>query len=172
MTSSVLIIGHKDKWLIVFVAIVILLSFFLQLSALYYDKTLITSLRFSVIIVFYLLMTYFCLSFTAQDKTISITTLFGSISAYLFIGFIFAYIYLLIALISPNSFTGLNTQYDANAIYFSFITLTTVGYGEIVPLKPIAQNFVWLESFTGQCYLAVLMGQLVGRYVAEHMRES
>ncbi len=119
---------------------------------------------------FLILMAFFCLFFTLQDRTISITTIFGSLSVYLFIGFVFAYIYLFMETVSPMSFSGLNVQEESQAVYFSFITLTTVGFGEIVPLKPIAQTLVWLESFTGQSYLAIIIGQLVGRYVADHMQ--
>lgn len=75
-------------------------------------------------------------------------------------------IFLLLELLSPTSFSGLITKHESQAIYFSFITLTTVGYGEIVPLKPIAQTITWIESLIGQFYLAVIIGQMVGRFVA------
>ena len=172
ISSCLLIIDHKDKLLVVFVAAILCLVLVFNFLSVFIDPRLVSILRIAVIISFFILMLYYCLHCIAQDKTISVTTLFGSISAYLFIGIIFAYLYLLIALISPTSFSGLNSQYEANAIYFSFITLTTVGYGEIVPLQPMAQMLVWFESFTGQCYLSIIICQLIGRYVAEHMREK
>lgn len=169
--SNLFIIGQKENLLVSSVSTLIILMIALYLLSLYYDKLVIDYLRLSIVIGFLILMTYLCLYYTAQDKTISITTLFGSICAYLFIGLVFAYIYLLIELLSPSSFSGLEKGNEAKGIYFSFITLTTVGFGEIVPLKPIAQTITWLESFCGQIYLAVIIGQMIGRYVAEQQKK-
>ncbi|KTD46235.1 ion channel [Legionella quateirensis] len=170
IASSLLIIGQKNNTLIMLISWLVSAEILLFLLSLYWDQATIYALKLLVIIAFFILMTSFCLYFTLQDKTISVTTLFGSLSTYLFIGFVFAYIYLFIEWVSPMSFSGLQTQHEAQAMYFSFISLTTVGFGEIVPLKPVAQTVVWLEAFTGQCYLAVIIGQLVGRYVADHLK--
>ncbi len=167
ITSSVLIIGHQEKFLVRAILSIIAIAIIFNLVEIFFDTKIIHILRLLLIIGFFILMNYYCLLFTARDKTISVTTLFGSISSYLFIGLIFAYIYLLIELISPNSFVGLQATNEVRAIYFSFITLTTVGYGDITAVKPIAQTFTWFESFSGQLYLAVIIGQLVGRYAAE-----
>lgn len=172
IASSLLIIGHRNKLLlllIVFFIFTYIIFFFLQI---YYNSVAIDALKLLFVIFFFILMTLFCLYFTLQDKTISLTTIFGSLSAYLFIGFVFAYIYLFIETVSPMSLSGLQAQEESKAIYFSFITLTTVGFGDIVPLKPIVQTLVWIESFTGQSYLAIIIGQLVGRYIADRMREN
>lgn len=165
--SSLLIIGHKERAALLLIPTIIIV--YLILSVLKYccSESIVNIFRFLSVITFLILMTVLCLYFTLKDNTISITTLFGSLSAYLFIGFIFAYTYLFIEWLSPMSFSHLNTAEESQAIYFSFITLTTVGYGEIVPLKPIAQTIVWFEAFTGQSYLALIIGQLIGRYVAE-----
>jgi len=165
--SSLLIIGHKERSVFYLITTIVFIYLFLLILKHYFNESTINSLRFLIIIVFLILMTTLCLYFTLKDKTISVTTLFGSLSSYLFIGFVFAYIYLFIESLSPMSFSQLSTTQETQAIYFSFITLTTVGYGEIVPLKPIAQTLVWFEAFTGQSYLALIIGQLIGRYVAE-----
>jgi voltage-gated potassium channel len=171
IASSLVIIGHKEGLLLTLITAILLAVLVLYLLRFYYNETLIDPVRALIVCAFFILMTVFCLYFTAQDQTISITTLFGSITAYLFIGLIFAYLYLFLELINPNSFSGLNVHNEAQVIYFSFITLTTVGYGEIYPTQPIAQTFVWFEAFSGQVYLAVIIGQLVSRYVAEHLQK-
>ncbi|WP_198009974.1 potassium channel family protein [Legionella tunisiensis] len=117
----------------------------------------------------FLLMTAGCLRYTLADKTISATTLFGSLSAYLFIGLAYAYLDLFVYMLDPGAFLGLVGMTENTMIYYSFVTLTTLGFGDIVPKSPIAQTLSWFESFTGQAYLAVLMGQLVGRYVADRL---
>ncbi|KTC82605.1 ion channel [Legionella cherrii] len=116
---------------------------------------------------FFLLMTATCIRLTLQDKTISITTLFGSLSAYLFIGLTFAYLYLLIYELVPQSISGLEPYAETRAIYYSFITLTTVGFGDVVATGPVMQCLSWMEAFCGQAYLAIFISQLVGRYIAE-----
>ncbi|MDR3501178.1 MAG: ion channel [Legionella sp.] len=118
-------------------------------------------------LLFFLLMTATCIKLTLEDKTINITTLFGSLSAYLFIGLTFAYLYLLIYLLYPQSISGLEPYADTRAIYFSFITLTTVGFGDVVATGPIMQCLSWMEAFCGQAYLAIFISQLVGRYVSK-----
>ncbi|MFJ1269588.1 potassium channel family protein [Legionella lytica] len=118
-------------------------------------------------VLFFLLMTITCVKLTLQDKTISVTTLFGSLSAYLFIGLTFAYLYLLVYLIYPQAINGLEPYADTRAIYFSFITLTTVGYGDVVATTPIMQCLSWMEAFCGQAYLAIFIAQQVGRYASK-----
>ncbi|CDZ76504.1 Ion channel [Legionella massiliensis] len=126
----------------------------------------IHSLKLLFAVLFFLLMTIACLRLTLKDKTISITTLFGSLSAYLFIGLTFAYLYLLIYLFYPQSITGFEPYLETRAIYYSFITLTTVGFGDVVATGPIMQCLSWMEAFCGQAYLAIVISLLVGRYVA------
>lgn len=170
IASTLLIIGNNKNLLALVISLIGSIQIILILLQFYYDTEMLELLRLLIVIIFFVVMTYFCLYFTLQDKTISATTLFGSLSVYLFIGLVFAYIYLFIETVTPMSFSGLNIQQETHAIYFSFITLTTVGYGEIVPLKPIAQTIVWIESFSGQSYLAVIIGQLVGRYIADQLK--
>jgi len=167
VVSSLFIIGHREQLLLSIISTIIALIIGFHLLEFYISLTAIAEIRLVVSIGFLIFLTSYCLYFTAQDKTVSVTTLFGPICSYLFMGLIFAQIYLFIELLFPNSFSGINSESEAKAIYFSFITLTTVGYGEIIPLKPIAQTFTWFESFGGQLYVAIIIGQLIGRYSSE-----
>ena len=56
--------------------------------------------------------------------------------------------------------------------YFSFVTLTTVGYGDISPVSPAARTLAWVEAVTGQFYLAVIVAGLVSVLVAKGKREG
>lgn len=167
---SLLVIGHKEKWLVGALILVALVELSIFIIQLYVGDAVVEIIKMLISSVFFVLMFVGCIYFTMQDETISITTLFGSLSAYLFLGLFFAYLYVLMELMNPLSFNSLNTADHASVIYFSFVTLTTLGFGDIYPITPIAQTFVWFEAYAGQCYLAVIMGQLVGRYVAEKMR--
>jgi hypothetical protein len=90
----------------------------------------------------------------------------GAILLYLDIGVVFVALFCFVALLVPNAFNGLGPLQDnltvaANLIYFSFVTLTTVGYGDIVPLHPVARGLANIEAIIGQLYPATLLARLV-----------
>jgi Ion channel len=90
----------------------------------------------------------------------------GGILLYLTIGLTFVALFGLVALNVPDAFKGLdahqgNFAIAGNLIYFSFVTLTTIGYGDIVPLHPYARGLANLEAVIGQLYPATLLARLV-----------
>ena len=56
--------------------------------------------------------------------------------------------------------------------YYSFMTLTTVGYGDITPLRPPATSLTWIEAVFGQFYIAVIVAQLVGLKLAQALQQA
>lgn len=100
-------------------------------------------------------------------------TVIGAICGYVLIGYVFAYAYLVMVFFDPASVLinqqplGIEKvstigQHMSELFYFSFITLTTVGYGDLVPSSPIARSLVILEVLVGQLYLAAFVARLVG----------
>ncbi len=90
----------------------------------------------------------------------------GAVLLYLDIGVIFIALFCFVALVAPNAFNGLGAVQDnlalaSNLIYFSFVTLTTVGYGDIVPVHPLARALANIEAIIGQLYPATLLARLV-----------
>jgi hypothetical protein len=89
----------------------------------------------------------------------------GAVLLYLTIAMIFAALYAFVGLCFPNAFKGLpisdTPRLTANLIYFSFVTLTSTGYGDIVPVHPIARSLANLEAIIGQLYPATLLVRLV-----------
>jgi len=90
----------------------------------------------------------------------------GAILLYFNIGLIFMALFCFVGLVVPNAFTGMKLQQDdltvaANLVYFSFTTLTSVGYGDIVPLHPFARSLANVEAIIGQLYPATLLARLV-----------
>lgn len=100
-------------------------------------------------------------------------TVFAAINAYLLIGLTFAFAYMVIDVLVPGSFDHSQILMgDANEafesfVYFSYVTLTTLGYGDITPRSLEAGAFVYTEAMLGQLYLAVLVARLVGMYRSE-----
>jgi voltage-gated potassium channel len=103
---------------------------------------------------------------------VTLETLRGVICAYFMIAFVFAYVYYLIEFITPGTFRlateGLSVfsyaQYISEMLYFSFVTLLTIGYGDIIALKDVGQTAAVLEGIIGQFYVAILVARLVSVY--------
>lgn len=131
--------------------------------------------HYMVNIVFMALITYAVLSTVARQKNVTKDTMFGAISGYLLIGLAWAFIYLMIDCMSANAFTDhvpatTSRDLEQHFIYYSFITLTTVGYGDMVANTNIARMFSWMEAVVGQIYLAVWISQLVGLRIVMRTR--
>jgi hypothetical protein len=90
----------------------------------------------------------------------------GAVLLYLNIGITFTALFTFVALMAPNAFSGLGALQDTLAIaskliYFSFVTLTSVGYGDIAPVHPFARSLANIEAIIGQLYPATLLARLV-----------
>jgi hypothetical protein len=89
----------------------------------------------------------------------------GAIAVYLLLGLSWAHTYDLIEYLSPGAFTGAITASSrfSSWMYFSFVTLATLGYGDISPVHPVARSLAVAEAITGQLYLAILIARLVSQ---------
>jgi Ion channel len=86
----------------------------------------------------------------------------GAIAVYLLLGFTWAQVYELVALWHPGAFTGaVDGRGSRPWTYYSFVTLTTMGYGDIMPVHPLARALAVLEALTGQLYLTIMLARLV-----------
>jgi hypothetical protein len=104
----------------------------------------------------------------ASHPVVTTETVLGAVCVYLLIGFSFAFIYSGIALLSPSPFfQGQAPATINNTLFFSYTTLTTVGYGDLVPAKSIGQTFAMLEALFGQIYLILIVARLVSLWGQE-----
>lgn len=89
----------------------------------------------------------------------------GAVLLYLTIGLTFVALFTFVGLLARNAFSGISVGFDqestSNLIYFSFVTLTSTGYGDIAPVHPIARALCNLEGIIGQLYPATLLARLV-----------
>ena len=99
----------------------------------------------------------------------------GAVAAYLLLGLAWAGAYEWVALRDPAAFAGAVGTAGDPWIYYSLVTLTTMGYGDITPVSPVARSLAIAEAFTGQLYLAILISRLVALELAsrrEHLGGS
>ena len=112
--------------------------------------------------------------FFGVSQKVNSNIIFASIVVYMLMALLWAELYNLIEIMHPGSFDFAVVVSGAGALrftYFSFITITTLGYGDIVPTTNIARAVSMLEAFVGQVYLVVLVARLMGMHIAHSRRD-
>lgn len=132
-------------------------------------------IRLTILMIFFIVITGICLFSTLNKHPVTANVLYGAAVTYLLIGMVFATIFYLINVTHTNAFHFSQTTPRADThweifTYYSFVTLTTLGYGDITPVSNIARTFAWLEAALGQIYLTILIAQLVGSFIAQRGR--
>ena len=118
------------------------------------------------------------LRFIFRAPSVTVEVLCASISAYLMLGLMWAMAYWLVDRLTPGGAFSFNTNAGARSIdgftgfYFSFITLSTVGYGDITPVSRIARWLAAMEAMTGLLYVTVLIARLVSLYSSPKSDDS
>lgn len=105
--------------------------------------------------------------YLVETDQISLDMVLASVCVYFLLGLLWAFIYLMIELLSPGAFyypetPGNVLDYNETFIYFSYVTLTTLGYGEMTPVSQVARSWSVMESMVGQLYLTIVIARLVG----------
>lgn len=161
------------RWLVIFI-------FVLCLSGLAYSQmaSLRSTVQSDVIpilsgLVFTINICWIVALRVFRDESVTLHRIRGAVVIYLNIVFLFALLDTLLATLVPAAYTDLpkgSHETIGVMIYFSLTTITTMGFGAIVPVHPLARSLATLEAVVGQFYVAILIATLVGRHVS-HRRE-
>lgn len=145
--------------LVAAVVIIILAGVFMEELQLYY-------LHLLILFCFYLWAIWLAAKQILFEGKVDANRIVGAICIYLLMGLIWAMMYLFIAQAIPGAFNGIEQvvwYYNfADVAYYSFVTLTTLGYGDISPVAPVARFLVYMEAVVGVFYMAILVASLVG----------
>ncbi len=144
----------------------------LQWVNLFFHSTALALPYLFLTIIFIFITTASILKKVVINARVRVETLRGVVCAYFMVAFGFSFAYLFLDLLSPGSFQFANldpTQithghYLSEMMYFSFVTLLCIGYGDIMAVKDAAQTFAILEGIIGQFYIAILVSRLVAVY--------
>lgn len=121
--------------------------------------------------VYYGLLIYSFISQIRNARRVSTNVLYATFSLYLIIGLFWGSLYTLLYQLSPGAYSGVLLEDAQNAShifnYFSFVTLTTLGYGDITPQSPGAASLCQMEAIMGQFFTAVVVAWLMGMFVSE-----
>lgn len=170
--SAVFSISDTKKPLFIS-SILLLFTFTLRWCHYYYQIDAFYLFELSGTCLFWLFIATHILQFIINQQHISAELVYAAIAVYFIIGLIWTSTYQIIELYSPHSFSiaheiaSNKQELFFQMWYFSMVTLTTLGYGDITPISMTARSFVILEAMTGQFYLAILIASLIGRRVAQ-----
>ncbi len=130
------------------------------------DRSGLSYLHLIFLILFYAWATWLAARQVLFTGQIDANKIVGAICIYLLMGLIWAMMYLFLAQTIPGAFNGLEQRvwYDnfADAAYYSFVTLTTLGYGDISPVTPLARFLAYMQAVVGAFYMAILVASLIG----------
>ncbi len=175
--SLILIIGcfavsrrKLTPWIAIILSIPMLLSIWIDFPKLNLPQMEIVGSISGIL--YFALIAGGILVFVFSSRNVTWEVISAALVVYLLLGTIWSFGYTLTNLFVPGSFIipdHLVGQDGPSYMYYSFITLTTVGYGDITPISGIARSLSMLEGIIGQTYMAVLVARLVGMHVAHSM---
>lgn len=159
------IMAVSDKWRNVWISLVLAVPTLFGRWLNHYRPDLMPPELFLIGgILFVLWVIVYLLRSVLTASSVTTEVLCASLAAYLLLGLLWTLGYWLVAELIPNAFafsTGDKTLQGSNGLYFSFITLATVGYGDITPVAKVARMLAAAEAMTGLLYVAVLIARLV-----------
>ncbi len=109
-----------------------------------------------------------------RSKRMDRNQLTAAICIYLLLGIILAILNMIVLKLIPGSFKGITLGRESghDMIYFTFVTMTTLGYGDISPVGPLARALAYMAAVAGQFYVALLVGMMVGQYLRQKPEEN
>lgn len=125
--------------------------------------------RNSFMIIFFAYTVVIILSHIFREKEVTADLIMGAVCVYFFLGLMWGLVFSLLESLQPGSFQfGQGETVElSNFMYYSFVTQTTLGYGDITPITTPARSFSLLEAVIGQLYVAVLIARLVGVHITQ-----
>ena len=115
---------------------------------------------------FFALLAFVVAQRVFRDGEVNLHRILGAVSLYLMLGMIWSFAYESLVLLDPAAFAftvppATPGERTSDLIYFSFVTLTTVGYGDVTPVHPLARSLAMTEALTGQLFLTITLARLV-----------
>ena len=175
LVFSVLSLNKAKKWRATGL-ILVLLGIVFSGVAFYKDSNLFLCLSLLADFLFLILVISMALQQVIFSDRINLHNVAGAACVYLLLGIIWSLAYYFINIIMPGAFKGslsadMNMQLN-DFVYYSFVTLTTLGYGDIVPVAATARSLVYMEAIFGQFYIAILVAGLVSIHISTRLKES
>lgn len=139
-----------------------------------FDLEMDNSIKTLIVLFFFIWLQYNVIKEIAAHKDISLNSIIGAINGFFILGILAGYSFLLIHLHYEDAF-HIPAKLDHgfySFIYFGFVTITTLGYGDITPVIPPSESIVILFSVIGQLYLAIIIANFISQYKPTNPTEN
>ena len=170
--SMLIIVTHKNIMGQIgrLLAIIMLISLWLKY---FFNYSMFAATSMMVGVLFTIVVAAYTLAFIIKSEMVTREVIYAAMVFYLLVAQLWALVYTFLDLIDPASFNLPQGQSDFLLFeYYSFVTLTTLGYGDITPLTKVAKTFSVLEAVVGQLYLVVVVAWFVGMHVSRKSGNS
>jgi len=155
----------QNKKVMIWLAVVSLI--FTGLTKIWFN-TVIETISVSLDVAFFTFIVISLIRQIAGAKSVSPRVLLEAVNAYLLLGIVCTFLVGLTVRLDPHSYNFSTAQIKPHDImYYGFITLTTTGYGDFIPLKPWSQSLSILIAMSGQLYVAIIIALLVGKFSSQ-----
>ncbi|TMM57072.1 two pore domain potassium channel family protein [Maribacter algarum] len=174
LIAGIILISKRKDLFWFFLILLIASSTIFAIAQASGEMPLFTSyMQFGIYFAFYLVVTYEIIKQVWQSDTVDKKVIYGMASGFISLGLIGFFICMSIEIANPDSFQGgllsqqetLPNTLTEQLMYFSFITMMTIGYGDILPITPLAQKASILIGLIGQFYLVVITTVVVGKFI-------
>jgi len=160
---------HKQRLLVVVMAVMAILTDLLGFTL----KNEVMAWTSQIMIILFLCYAVITILFyLAQEKNVTADMLMAGASEYVLIGVLWAFLYSLIETAYPGSFNFAGPKDRSGFLYFSFVTLTTTGYGDFLPVSVQARSLAILKQLTGQLFIAITVARLVSLYTVSGNKQE
>jgi voltage-gated potassium channel len=128
----------------------------------------LTILAFLLNTCFFVMVTIALVAHVARARNVYGSTILCAVNSYLLLGLTMSILFLILDLLIPGSFSQVDSQsgMSSDFIYFGFVTLTTLGYGDITPSTLLSRSMSIFTALVGQLYLVIIMALIIGKFLS------
>lgn len=149
------------------------ISLIVEWVSMVFDLTAILGISKLIKILFFSYVVFSLISHLVTSRTVTFRVILDSISGYLLLGLVYYIFISMIMNVDPAAFhypvtdpSLTDKSHLSDPLYFGLVTMSTLGYGDIVPVKPYARSLAAFISVSGQMYIAIIVAMLVGKFAA------
>lgn len=170
IVSSILIIQTSPQKKILSYGLIIVLLVFLFIWNEYKQSHEMELAAYTLLFIYFAFITFFLFKDLIRSKRVTAPVIIGAFAGYFMIGVLAFFVFAFLQSTYPDT---LNVDLGSESgiqdtFYFSFITLTTIGYGDFAPTSSLGQRIAILEGLVGQFYLAIVMAIIVGKFLSRN----
>jgi voltage-gated potassium channel len=173
--SMIVATDSRSKWVNLRYVVVAIMIILFWLEPFGYNAKFLFDLRLALLSLFFLFITIYLMRFLRKSKEVNANVIITAVNIYLLMGIVFASMAFLFYRILPGAYVfpdNITSPAFVQFNYYSFITMTTVGYGDILPAIPQTQTLALIIAVTGQLYVAIIIAFLVGKLLMHEDKED